>query len=320
MISHDLSSNIAIKAGGDESVAQALTNHGKAGHGIAKKAHSDIEASESNPCECSYCGRVQTNGYMLIETPSPKFNDHLSLKNDKNQLCGNCYVLTHSASKYLMPNKVAVATEDGFYGLAKDAEAYFFWHNPPKQPFVAVRYTAKQAHVYWRSKPSFSDQCFYYTFDKHDYLIVRKNVMAVVDNVTSLRAKTFAFLLAAAEIHSINAMGITAERLKLIAKNEGSVLAGNYKHVRELKDKEMGQISGWVQQSLEAIATLDGDLKEKAIHLLDQLRDMSSYVCSLNNGEIWWVYLLNKMQTLELQGKLSVEIDGVNYESMKITF
>ncbi len=315
MNSYDLSVALAINAGGDNKAALALKEKGEHPKVNAKNL---VLATSEEPHECSHCGHIETEGYVINEKPTAKFTNHTDLKNDRNIFCSRCFILCRSGSKYLRDAKISVATEEGFFSLAKDSEAYFFWHNPIPTPFVATRFTAKQAHVYWRSKPSFSNDAFTYNFDNQEFFIVKNRVNKVLETVVALKAKSFEMLLQASESVPLTKMKLTTTRLSLLKNGQSSILAGNYKNVRELVESEMGQISPWTLTAVRAL-TDDQEFSNAAKELLSELYALQSQLTQLNNGELWWVYLLNKMHALETSNKLDKEINGISYESMKIS-
>ncbi|MGR5448682.1 hypothetical protein ACP3V3_02615 [Vibrio sp. PNB22_3_1] len=315
MHSYDLSASIAIKAGGDTNAASALKDHGK--HPKVN-ANNLALATEDTPHECSYCGHVETQGYIVIENPSSKFTNLIDLKNDRNTLCSNCYILCRSGPKYLRDAKISVATESGFFSLAKDSESYYFWHNPVPTPFVATRFTTQQAHVYWRTKPSFSNDAFTYNFNNQEFFVVKSRVNQALEIVIELKNQTMDLILKASESVPLAQMNLTTTRLALLKNRESSILAGNYKFVRELTDSHMGQIAPWALTTVKALIESQA-FSTSAQHLYSQLLSLQSKLTQLNNGELWWLYLLNKMQALESTQKLDKELKGISYQTMKIT-
>lgn len=312
---YELSSYLGLLAAGDIELAQSIEING-----MIPKAGTKVVKAESET-ECSYCAKtVQTGAYFVHEKPSSKFNDYIDLKNSDDVQCGQCYVLTHSGSKYLLPFKTTVSDSSGqCYSMSKDSEAFHFWyHLDLVEPFVVLRYTAKQAHMLWRSLPSYSQEQFVFNFDNSPFVVNKNRVREVLVQLTQFEEMLFSQYRQSLESLKPSSLKLTSTRAKLVQSEYTSVLGGNYKLVRELKDRQMGQLAEWINTSL-LYATSEACLSEYQ-PLLERCRALSKSITQLNNGEMWWLYLLNKYWLLEKNGKLDAELKDVTTASMKINF
>lgn len=113
---------------------------------------------------CPLCGYEFSKGELGHINPvrgSRTFNDAYSMRHtsDRDPVCSACLAMV-SGNKFLQALSKAMATLDGLWPLAANADRAWWILDPPEPPFVMVVGTATQQHLYWRTPIAYSRDVF----------------------------------------------------------------------------------------------------------------------------------------------------------------